>query len=75
MLETYAYHNAQKGLEYAEKSLSLDPDNPYAYYVKGRALDVLGRRDEAKEFFKKCINFDPNSHLAQDILAHFPDLK
>lgn len=75
MLETHGHQNPQKGLEWAEKSLKLDPDYAYAYFAKGRALDALGRRDEALETFRKFIKLDPESNMAEEVFAHYPELK
>ena len=48
-------------LEETEKILGRDPDNAYVWGDKGRALEDLGRRQEALSAFEKAIERNPNN--------------
>src|SRR5919198_6314221 len=46
-------------LKYAENDISLDPNDAYAWYRKGAALNNLGRYKEALGSFDKAIEINP----------------
>ncbi len=56
LLENGKYEEA---LEYFEKALSLDPDNPNIWNKKGVALRSMGRYGEAIECFNKSLEILP----------------
>ena len=44
--------------------MEIDPNNANAWYNKGLALDNLGNRQEAIEYYDKAIGIDPKYVMA-----------
>jgi tetratricopeptide (TPR) repeat protein len=45
-------------------SLSLDPNDKWALYNKGDALDSLGKHAQAIQYFDKALSIDPKFEYA-----------
>ena len=58
-----AYYNRksepQKGLEYANKALELDPKSDRAWFQKGKADEGLGNLNDAVDSVNRAISFNP----------------
>lgn len=55
-------------LEYAERMIMQFPTNILGWYAKGRALEGLGRHDDARKCFDKVISLEPDSQEAREIV-------
>jgi len=60
---------SQLALEFAERALSLNPDDDIALTSKGWALIDLGRANEALAVLNQATRLDPNSEYAWYNLA------
>jgi general secretion pathway protein D len=60
-LETGDY---DKALEYYEKALEINPDNPYALLNTGFIYQKLGEKDKAVEMYERLINLNPEERAA-----------
>jgi adenylate cyclase len=56
---------ARKGIERAERELTLHPDNPRPAYLGAAALVTLGQNDRAKEWLARTLAIDPDDILTQ----------
>ena len=56
---------AQRGIERAERELTLHPDNPRPAYLGAAALVTLGQNDRAKEWLARTLAIDPDDTLTQ----------
>jgi adenylate cyclase len=56
---------AQRGLERAERELTLHPENPRPAYLGAAALVTLGETDRAKEWVSRALAIDPDDILTQ----------
>jgi adenylate cyclase len=56
---------ARKGIERAERELTLHPDNPRPAYLGATALVTLGQKDRAKEWLTRTLAIDPDDVLTQ----------
>ncbi|MEO1405025.1 MAG: transcriptional regulator, partial [Pseudomonadota bacterium] len=46
--------------DYADKSLDLEPLDPYANYAMGRAFTVMGDNDQAMSWYDRTLSVRPN---------------
>jgi tetratricopeptide (TPR) repeat protein len=56
------------GLERADEAIQLDPGRSAALVVKGRALQGLGRDQEARQAFELVLDLQPDHPVAQRML-------
>src|SRR5436305_674975 len=56
---------ARRGIERAERELTLHPENSRAAYLGAKALVTLGQSDRAKEWLNRSIAIDPEDLLTQ----------
>jgi adenylate cyclase len=56
---------ARRGIERAERELTLHPDNPRPAYLGATALVELGQNDRAKEWLARTLVIDPDDTLTQ----------
>jgi adenylate cyclase len=56
---------AQRGVERAERDLTLHPDNPRSAYLGAAALVVLGETDRAREWLSRALAIDPHDIWTQ----------
>src|SRR6476646_3232599 len=56
---------ARRGIERAERELTLHPDNPRPAYLGATALVELGQNDRAKEWLARTLVIDPDDILTQ----------
>jgi len=56
---------AQRGIERAERELTLHPENPRPAYLGASALLTLGETDRAKEWLSRALAIDPDDILTQ----------
>jgi tetratricopeptide (TPR) repeat protein len=47
-------------------SLGLDPKSPYSHVLRGFALDILGRKDEALESYEQSLKLFPGNREVRD---------
>src|SRR5947207_3060702 len=52
---------ARRGVERAEKDLTLHPDNPRSAYLGSAALVTLGDNDRAREWLSRALPIDPHA--------------
>lgn len=52
-------NNSQEAINYLDKAIGKEIDNPTLYFAKGSALEKLGRAEEALEVYNKAIEVDP----------------
>lgn len=66
-------NNPQKALEYANKAVAIQPDNPSILDTVGWIHFRLGNLDEAEEYLRKSVKFQESSptlvHLAEVLAA------
>src|SRR5205809_588617 len=56
---------ARRGIERAERELTLHPENPRPAYLGAGALVALGETDRAKEWVARALAIDPDDVLTQ----------
>lgn len=56
---------ARKGLERAERELTLHPENPRPAYLGANCLLALGERERAMEWISRALAIDPDDILTQ----------
>jgi adenylate cyclase len=56
---------ARRGIERAERELTLHPENPRPAYLGAAALVRLGETDRAKEWLSRALAIDPDDILTQ----------
>jgi adenylate cyclase len=56
---------ARRGIERAERELTVHPDNPRAAYLGAKALVTLGQNERAKEWLGRSLAIDPDDVLTQ----------
>ncbi len=56
---------ARRGVERAERDLTLHPDNPRSAYLGAAALVVLGENDRAREWLSRALATDPHDIWTQ----------
>jgi adenylate cyclase len=56
---------AQRGVERAERDLTLHPDNPRSAYLGAAALVVLGENDRGREWLSRALAIDPHDIWTQ----------
>lgn len=56
---------ARRGIERAERELTLHPDNPRPAYLGAAALVTLGQNDRAREWLARTLAIDPDDILTQ----------
>jgi adenylate cyclase len=56
---------ARRGIERAERELTLHPENPRPAYLGAAALVRLGQTDRAKEWLSRALAIDPDDILTQ----------
>src|ERR1700719_882408 len=56
---------ARRGLERAERELTLHPENPRPAYLGAAALATLGETDRAEEWLSRALAIDPDDVLTQ----------
>ncbi len=68
-----AYYNRksepQKGLDYANKALELDPKSDRAWFQKGKADEGLGNLNDAIDSVNRAISFNPRASSYYYVLA------
>jgi len=65
----------QKALQYAEQEIKADPRSPSGYYQAGRVLRLSGQKERAMEYFRKCLELDPESRWSVAIKRTMPELR
>ena len=56
---------ARRGIERAERELTLHPENPRPAYLGAQALVAIGETDRAKEWVSRALAIDPDDVLTQ----------
>ena len=56
---------ARRGIERAERELSLHPENPRPAYLGAIALLAIGEKDRSKEWLSRALAIDPDDILVQ----------
>ena len=56
--------NYNDALSFFEQALSLEPENPDLWNLKGMALRSLGRYDEALDCYNKSLDIDPRDNAS-----------
>jgi adenylate cyclase len=56
---------ARRGIQRAERELTLHPENPRPAYLGAAALLALGETDRAKEWLSRALAIDPDDVLTQ----------
>jgi adenylate cyclase len=56
---------ARRGVERAERDLTLHPDNPRSAYLGASALVTLGENDRAREWLSRALAIDPHDIWTQ----------
>jgi tetratricopeptide (TPR) repeat protein len=68
-----AYYNrtgdAEKGLEYANEAIELDPQSDRAWFQKAKALERQGHLDEAVDALSRAISFNTRASSYYYVLA------
>ena len=64
----YRLNEADKVLKDASTSIQIDPKWTKGYFYKGKALEMLNRKDEAIECYKKCCQLEPHQSEYADVL-------
>ena len=56
---------ARRGIERAERELTLHPENPRPAYLGAIALLAIGEKDRSKEWLSRALAIDPDDILTQ----------
>ena len=56
---------ARRGIERAERELTLHPENPRPAYLGANALLAIGEKDRSKEWLSRALAIDPDDILTQ----------
>jgi|TARA_B110000014_G_scaffold224116_1_gene182154 Flp pilus assembly protein TadD len=56
--------NYNDALSFFEQALSLEPENPDLWNLKGMVLRSLGRYDEALDCYNKSLDIDPRDNAS-----------
>ena len=64
----YRLNDADKVLKDASASIQSDPSWVKGYFYKGKGLEMLGRKQEAIECYRKCRQLEPNKKEYEDVL-------
>ena len=64
----YRLNDADKVLKDASASIQSDPQWTKGYFYKGKALEMLNRKQEAIECYRKCCQLEPNQKEYEDVL-------
>ncbi|MGA7406902.1 MAG: adenylate/guanylate cyclase domain-containing protein [Pseudolabrys sp.] len=56
---------ARRGIERAERELTLHPENPRPAYLGANALLAIGEKDRSKEWLSRALAIDPDDILVQ----------
>lgn len=60
LINFYIFNNEeQKGIDYLDKAIELDPNNAQYYNVKGSVMETLNRTEEAAEYYDKALTLNP----------------
>ena len=54
--------NYEKCIEFLDKALEMKPENDMVFYLKGSALVLINRPDEAIDCFNKSLKFNPHNY-------------
>ena len=54
----------EQGLDYVDKALKLDEKNKYGWFLKGKALALMGSHVEAMDCYRKALSLDKGYALA-----------
>ncbi|QGR18541.1 tetratricopeptide repeat protein [Stygiolobus azoricus] len=75
----YKMGEYKKALEYLDKAIAINPENPYYYETKAEVLLELEKKDEAMKEINKALEIDPeNPYLVSievEILSHLDQKK
>ncbi|MET9591049.1 tetratricopeptide repeat protein [Streptomyces sp. NPDC006516] len=74
-LESGGETETRLALDIAVEATGLRPRSKGAWRLRGRALDALGRRDEAVEAYEHHLTLQQNPASAQDIVRRIATLK
>ena len=70
---------ARRGVERAERDLTLHPDNPRSAYLGAAALVALGENDRAREWLSRALAIDPHDiwtqYNAACVYTHLGDIE
>ncbi|CAF5114712.1 unnamed protein product [Rotaria sp. Silwood1] len=66
----YRLNDADKVLKDASASIQADSKWIKGYFYKGKALEMLNRKQEAIECYKKCCELDPDQKEYEDVLRN-----
>jgi len=69
----YRLNDADKVLKDASASIQSDPKWTKGYFYKGKALEMLNRKQEAIEYYRKCCQLEPNQKEYEDVLRESLD--
>ena len=64
----YRLNDADKVYKDATASIQADPSWTKGYFYKGKALEMLDRKQEAIECYRKCCQLEPNQKEYEDVL-------
>lgn len=64
----YRLDDADKVLKDANASIQSDPKWVKGYFYKGKALEMLNRKDEAIQYYRKCCELEPDQKEYRDVL-------
>jgi cytochrome c-type biogenesis protein CcmH/NrfG len=67
--ETELAHSPRKAIEWADRSLRLDPDAPATYYAKAAAVARLGDARAAESILRQAIAREPGNFLTYALLG------
>ncbi|MFX0010009.1 MAG: tetratricopeptide repeat protein [Candidatus Hermodarchaeota archaeon] len=66
----------QKALSLLNKSIEINPEDPYFWALKAKVLNLLGKNKEALQSINKTVELKPNMELGWEIkmrILHFLD--
>ncbi|CAF1251040.1 unnamed protein product [Adineta steineri] len=64
----YRLNDADKVLKDATASIQSDPKWTKGYFYRGKALEMLNRKDEAIPYYRKCCELEPDQKEYEDVL-------
>ncbi|WP_408581565.1 tetratricopeptide repeat protein [Burkholderia cepacia] len=65
----------QKSLDYFDKALKLNPDQPFVYFNRARAYETLGDINASIADLERCLTYDPDDALSAKIKERVAQLR
>ncbi|WP_423759997.1 tetratricopeptide repeat protein [Burkholderia sp. NLJ2] len=62
-------------MDYFDKALKLNPDQPFVYFNRARAYETLGDLKAAIADLERCLSYNPDDALSAKIKERVTQLR